>query len=153
MCGGHGRMCKVPCVCCIVWSVSCCIVWVWTSMKLNAYGMVQHAGPPKSPNNIIVRRDVTTSLNAPCELGSTFFFVDVMRLSDIHNIWLRYPSHTSTKICSTETGYECCRERCRNNLGWQGSCCVFYVCVCVCVENGIKQERTKHIRNHTLTTR
>lgn len=34
-------------------------------MKLNAYGMVQHAGPPKSPNNIIVRRDVTTSLNAP----------------------------------------------------------------------------------------
>ena len=26
---------------------------------------VQHAGPPKSPNNIIVRRDVMTSLNAP----------------------------------------------------------------------------------------
>mgnify|MGYP004050083263 CR=1 FL=1 len=33
---------------------------------------------------------------------------------------------------------------------------VYFMCVyfmCVCVENGIKQERTKHIRNHTLTTR
>ena len=29
------------------------------------YGIVQHAGPPKSPKSIIVRRGVMTSLNAP----------------------------------------------------------------------------------------